>query len=718
MQGRKIVIFDLREGALTPEITSFIGTLFLARIYQAGMARERIPEEERSYVRVYVDEAGRFMTNVLRDTMQALRKYNVFLTVVCQSLEQFAAKGADLSQYANTVVAFQCAHDTAKALEGFFPKLPAERPEHRHEHLERVKFYSFYLSTIVGTKRENYYLNSIDPGIGPSKPEEVIARSLELYGEPYDIRAAMPKIELPRPALGPAAYLALQELELRGEVSEETIQDKLTKFEKAAIVDALFSLRERGFATYEWRRGPRANQRFWRITEEGLRFLYPTSEIWSNRLGGAKHIAMLCLACKLYREMGVYPAAVSGVRELDRVRVGEGEVKVDLYPDLILYPQYFVSETRSNPVSWDLSRVVAAEVEAYPTGGRYTGAHLDRTKAHFVKARDLLKMPVIFLVMTEAEAQAVKRAIQEEGANIVGNVFHDYAPGNASVRVLGREYEELIKRGMRAGTALAMQVKRLVEMSRQADISEIAEPEDFYEEGLVPEYASHRRLEELKRSEGAPVEEIPAPEAPKPEEEPKPRAPEVRAPPEEEPKPRAPEIEEIPFDARAVGRLAAKIAGLKAEGGWMFWVERIGKPPREVEYLFAGRMREGQLEKVHVGYYDDLCKEVLRELGVTLEEGPPSPLPQPQPVTPAQPETPQVPAGKREEEAKAPEEARRGRVSELKLGGAKWTIKRISGKEYCYARLRDKDGKRRDVSLGPLDEELRKILREEGVIIS
>ena len=539
MEGGKVVIFDLREGALTPEIVSFVGTLFLARIYQAGMARERLPEGERRYCRVYVDEASRFMTDVLRENMQALRKYNVFLTVVCQNLDQFLGKGGNLSQYANTVAAFQCSRQTAEALEGFFPLLPADRAGRRFQHLERARLYHFYLSVVVGTRRRNYYLRSVDPGIGESRPEEVVARSLERWGEAYDFREKRAEIELPRPDMGPAAYSALSELEQRGEMSEESIQEKLHRFEKRAVTDALFSLKERGLASSEWRKGVKGNQRFWRITGEGVEYLYPTGYS-GNRLGGAKHIAMLCLACWLYREMGFYPVIISGERRCDTVRILEGERKVDLYPDLILYPQYRVSSTRSNPTSWDTSRPIAVEIEAFPAGGRYTGAHLDRTKAHFVKARDVLKMPVIFVVHTEREAEAVRRALREEGAVLVPDVLQHYAPGCASVRVLGAEYERAIGAGAYAGTRLALQVRKLAEVARQADISDLAEPEDFYEEGKVPPHASRRWVEEMRRREklaeeramagvreGRPAVEIePIGEKPAPEEVP-PAAPEA-----------------------------------------------------------------------------------------------------------------------------------------------------------------------------------------------
>jgi len=648
MQEGKIVIFDIREGALTSSITSFIGTLFLARIYQAGMARERIPEGERRRTRVYVDEASRFLTQVLKDNMQALRKYNIFLTVVCQNLDQFSGGTrieGSISQYTNTVVAFQSSHETAKGLEGFFPKLPESRDTRleRHDHLERARFYHFYLSVLVGAKRENYYVRSIDVGVGENRPEEVIARSLEVHGERYDVHEKHPVLELPAFKFGPAAYFALSELEQRGEMSEESVQEKLGKFVRTAVTDALFkTLKDRGWATYEWREGQAGRkQRFWRITREGVDVLFPTTEIWGNRLGGAKHIAMLCLMCRFYREMGYYPMVVTGEREHDSVTTREGERKVDIYPDILLFSPYSETRTRYNPSSWDASRAIAVEIEAYPAGGKYTGSHLDRTKAHFVKARDILEMPVIFVVHTEGEADAVRRAIREEGASIVPDVRADYAPGNAAVRVLGGEFEKV--KNLSATTELAMQIRKLCAMARGANISELAETEDFFEEKM-PDYADHRLLEEMKRRESEAERTV---------------AEEIKA---ERKQPKPIEAEKI----------------------------------EDIEPLESKEEKPAE-EKPPVS------EEKKRPQPISLEQ-------------PGRPVTSSVgPAQMKQTETLSdPSQDRKSKVVKLKQMGARWRVKKISEKLYVYARVRV-DGKREEISLGQLDDEMKQILKENGV---
>lgn len=152
MNEGKIVIIDLPEGSLTSTITGFLGSMLLSQIYQAGMARERIPEEERKPVHVYVDEAHRFITEILRDNMQALRKYNVFLSVASQYLQQYSREVQnDIPQLANTHVAFASGKETSMKIEEFFSsRLGKGRFRKAYESLMRTPKFFFYISVPIG----------------------------------------------------------------------------------------------------------------------------------------------------------------------------------------------------------------------------------------------------------------------------------------------------------------------------------------------------------------------------------------------------------------------------------------------------------------------------------------------------------------------------------------------------------------------------------------
>ena len=772
MQEGKIVVFDIREGVLTSSLSSFIGTLFLARIYQAGMAREQVPPEERRYVRVYVDEASRFLTGVLKDNMQALRKYNVFLTVVCQNLDQFSEGvrvGGGISQYTSTVVAFQSSHETAKSLEGFFLKLPElPQPSSRHDHLERTKFYHFYISTIVGAKRENYYVRAIDPGVGGNRPEDVIRHSLDRYGERYDFQEMRPVLKLPDIEFGPAAYFALSELEQRGEIHEEDLIRKLGKFAPVAVKDALFkTLQARGWAACEAKKGPTGSKlRYWRITDAGREVLYPTTSVWGNRLGGKRHIAMLCLACKLYREEGFYPMMISGRQESEAVAVTvqEGEKSVDMYPDIVLVPPYAQSFTKYSPSSWDLSRAVAVEVEAYPRGGKHTGSHLDRTRAHFVKARDMLEMPVIFVVATEADAAAVREEIRREGAHVVADVHARYAPGNASVRVLHEQMLEKAEDGS-VDASLARQIRMLAEMSHQADISEVAEPEDFAGD-KVPDYASRRWYEERRRLEAEAEKKIKEEGKKEGEDETK------RVKPQPSAERRVPEIQPLPIPekegakspevgSKESGRTGSEEEELRVlkrqrveflkKGGWVFWREEAEGGPCPL--LRAGKAAGGGFQEITVDFLDDVMGEVLSELGITPEPRRPDHIKR-EPETPEKiahklpgekaKESPETVSGRQKAEARTapaqpsptvenqPQKPQAdgdfeswlaelkkrdivSQIAELKKLGARLRKKVKGGREYATARIW-LGGKRKEISLGPYDE-MQQTLREKGIFI-
>ena len=90
MDKGKIVIVNLSEGAITSDVANFLGSLILSRVYLAGMSREDVPERERKPFYVYVDEAYRFVSDSIRDILQSLRKYRVYMTLASQYLGQYS----------------------------------------------------------------------------------------------------------------------------------------------------------------------------------------------------------------------------------------------------------------------------------------------------------------------------------------------------------------------------------------------------------------------------------------------------------------------------------------------------------------------------------------------------------------------------------------------------------------------------------------------------
>ena len=70
-------------------MANFLGSLILSATYNAGMSREDTPEADRVPFFVYVDEAYRYTTQSIPETLQSLRKFKVFMTLASQYLTQY-----------------------------------------------------------------------------------------------------------------------------------------------------------------------------------------------------------------------------------------------------------------------------------------------------------------------------------------------------------------------------------------------------------------------------------------------------------------------------------------------------------------------------------------------------------------------------------------------------------------------------------------------------
>jgi hypothetical protein len=212
------VIVNLSEGAITSDLANFLGSLILARVYLAGMSREDTPEEERTPYYVYVDEAYRFVTASIKDILQSLRKYRVYMTLAAQYLEQYRKDVAlSIPSLCDTLICFSVGKDTARRLEEFYASA-----DWSYQHLMNLPKYWFAVSTMLRGRRECQALKCVDHGHGQARIEEVVKHSLSIYGRPINVRLlagplAQAKGELPYPELYPPESLILLELYLTKE---------------------------------------------------------------------------------------------------------------------------------------------------------------------------------------------------------------------------------------------------------------------------------------------------------------------------------------------------------------------------------------------------------------------------------------------------------------------------------------------------------------------
>ena len=88
MNEGKIILINLSKGRLGEENSSFLGSIFLTKIKQAGMERAAMPEKSRTDFYIYVDEFQNVVTQTFENILSEARKYGLNLTVAHQYVGQ------------------------------------------------------------------------------------------------------------------------------------------------------------------------------------------------------------------------------------------------------------------------------------------------------------------------------------------------------------------------------------------------------------------------------------------------------------------------------------------------------------------------------------------------------------------------------------------------------------------------------------------------------
>ncbi|MCS7098217.1 MAG: type IV secretion system DNA-binding domain-containing protein [Candidatus Methanomethyliaceae archaeon] len=245
MDAGKIILINLSEGNLTTEVANFLGALILNKIYQEGMTREEIPEESRKPFYVYVDEAYRFVTDSIKDMLQALRKYKIYITLAAQYLSQFDREGGKdktltkaIPQLCDAIISFSVGGETAEELEQYF------KPIFRYitrDTLMTLMRHQMAFSIRRGNER---YVNTgmcIDISNKKiSKPDEVIKHSLSIYGKQIFMEV---NDSIPSPDISPICFSILSFIYYRREPTPiNVIENELKHFFKREIRNAINEL--------------------------------------------------------------------------------------------------------------------------------------------------------------------------------------------------------------------------------------------------------------------------------------------------------------------------------------------------------------------------------------------------------------------------------------------------------------------------------------------
>ncbi|MDR1993615.1 MAG: type IV secretory system conjugative DNA transfer family protein [Nitrososphaerota archaeon] len=441
MDQRKIVIVDLPEGVITTDMANFLGSLILSATYNAGMSREDIPEHERVPFYVYVDEAYRYTTKSIPETLQSLRKFKVYITLASQYLTQYRKDIQDaITQTCETIISFRVGEDTARTLEKFYPK------NYGYQTLMNLPRHLFFVSTPFQGNREYQVLETLDYKTGQSDPEKVIQHSLERYGRKVDVDELMGQVKtksLQRDFLDwpvtPAEWTILLTVRLLGGyVDEDTLREHLLYnpatpkpyvLTEMGFVNALKNLavdnakreaylsfkeettRQYREETYAYGkkelRAKEIRTRNWRLDlsdKKAKRLLDVTFR--GEKAGGVKHIQTIMAQRKVYWLNGWI------------VRIDDGATDESL-ADLYVTPTLPASKTEGakgyiDHTSWDYKRSFAVEVECYPK------RHWDRLKDNYQRNKKM-GFPTVFIVPNQTDEEALKEKLLEWNATIVVN---------------------------------------------------------------------------------------------------------------------------------------------------------------------------------------------------------------------------------------------------------------------------------------------------------
>ncbi|MDR1992848.1 MAG: type IV secretory system conjugative DNA transfer family protein [Nitrososphaerota archaeon] len=444
MDEKKIIIVNLLEGKITTDMANFLGSLILSSVYNTGMSREDLPEEKREPFYGYVDEAYRYATKSISETLQSLRKFKVFITLASQYITQYRKDIQDaITQTCETIISFRVGEDTARTLEKFYPK------QYGYQTLMNLHRYLFFVSTPFCGNREYQVLETIDHKMGHSNPEEVIHYSLEKYGRQVDVDELMDQVKgrsvqeefLDWP-INPAEWLILLTIRQHGgTITEETLKEQLLynptnpkpyTLTETTLTTALKNLtidtakRDPWLTCKETTQQPQqectefqpndkvevktkeVRSRLWclALSDKKVKALLAPS-FCGEKSGGVKHIQTIIAQCKSYWLNGW----------ITQIDTGETEKSL---ADIYVTPTQPTASTEEskkgyiNQTNWSYPQSFAVEVETYPS------KHYDRLKDNYTRNKKM-GFPTVFIVSTQTDQEKLKEKLSEWQATYVQN---------------------------------------------------------------------------------------------------------------------------------------------------------------------------------------------------------------------------------------------------------------------------------------------------------
>ncbi|RME55832.1 DUF87 domain-containing protein [Candidatus Parcubacteria bacterium] len=179
MEQKKIILVNLCKGRIGEENSSFLGSMFITKIKQAGMARAQLPEAQREDFYLYVDEFHNLVTETFENILSEARKYGLCLTVAHQYMQQLIPKvQAAVLGNVGSIIVFRVGGEDAVKLK------PEMTPVFDVKDMINLGTREFYIKMVIdGESYDPFSAEtlSVHPAPHPSFRERIIATSRKKY---------------------------------------------------------------------------------------------------------------------------------------------------------------------------------------------------------------------------------------------------------------------------------------------------------------------------------------------------------------------------------------------------------------------------------------------------------------------------------------------------------------------------------------------------------
>ena len=185
MNEKKIILINLSKGRIGEENASFFGTLFLAKMKEAGIVRAAQAQEPQDFY-LYIDEFQNLVTPTLENILYDSRKYRFSLTMSHQYISQIGPKiyQAMLGNTGN-IITFRVGGEDANSLISEFEPIFGARD------MLNLAVGEFYIKmTIDGENYDPFSAETLKilPPIHSSYKDQIIAASRKQFALSADDR--------------------------------------------------------------------------------------------------------------------------------------------------------------------------------------------------------------------------------------------------------------------------------------------------------------------------------------------------------------------------------------------------------------------------------------------------------------------------------------------------------------------------------------------------